>query len=361
MNRVGQALRCGCESRTICRSVVFTAAFATAASLGTGCVPIMSFHAMAPVQSTDEALLSSDTARTSNAEQRAGVAENRAGEVQTWDPSDTVWTIERGSYSGMTVPLRLEAAIGRTRRGEHFWRLPPRGATETGVVGWRSTRYPVPVAFRHGGSAGAISPSDSAAFWNVLDRMSVDFGMQLFRSVTVRRDADPSEVIMVDVRSMADKVGFTRMSWSQLGELFDVRVTFRESRLLHDAHIVSHEMMHALGFGHTGAWPSVVSSSATSFPGRVSPEDVAYAEAAMRSREKQEATDMRHMIALAVSREPRLVADGPGYALCDPVAEDSFAGEPMINPRLLPVGVLMVVAACGGEALAWPSRDPGRL
>jgi len=311
----------------------------------------MRFHTVAPVQSTDAAILSSDTARTSDWEQGGRVVEKLASEVHSWDPSDTVWTIERGSYSGMAVPLRLDAAIGRSRKGEHFWRLPPRGATETGVVGWRSTRYPVPVAFRHGGSAVAISPADSAAFWNVLDQMSVDFGVQLFRSATVMRDADPAEVIVVDVRPMGDKVGFTRTSWSPLGELFDVRVTFRETRLLRDAPVVTHEMMHALGFGHTTAWPSVVSSSETRLPGRLSPEDVAYAEAAMRSRERQEVTDMRRMIAVAVARAPMRADGGAGYALCAPAAEDSFAEEPMINPRLLPVGVLMVVAACGGGRL----------
>jgi hypothetical protein len=359
MHWIGQALRCHWRSRAVAGRIAFTAALM---ALATGCVPIISSHRLAPVQSTDAAVVSSDTARTSRAEQGTGVVEKRTSEVHSTDASDTVWTIERGTYSGMTVPLRLDAAVGRSRRGEHFWRLPPRGASETGVVGWRSTRYPVPVAFRYGGSAEAISPADSAAFWNVLDQMSVDFGMRLFRSATVSRDADPADVIMVDVRPMAGKVGFTRTSWSQWGELFDVRVTFREARLLHDAHVVSHEMMHALGFGHTTAWPSVVSSSVTSFPGRLSPEDVAYAEAAMRSRERQEATDMRHMIALAVAREPRRVGDGPGYALCDPAEEDSFAEEPMINPRLLPLGVLMVVSACGGGSNASKGpADPGRL
>jgi len=309
----------------------------------------MSFHRISPVQSTEVALVASDTTGTSETKQWSHVVEIPTNDVHSRDASDTVWIIERGTYAGMSVPLRLDAAIGRTRRGEHFWRLPPHG-TETGVVGWRSTRYPVPVAFRHGGSAGAISPADSEAFWNVLDQMIADFGMQLFRPATIDRDADPDDVIVVDIRPMPEKVGFTRTSWSPLGELFDVRVTFREARLLHDAHVVSHEMMHGLGFGHTASWPSVVSSSVTSFPRRLSPEDVAYAEAAMRSRERQEATDMRRMIAVAISREPGRFDEGPGYSLCGPSAEDSYAGEPMINPRLLPIGVLMVVTACGGKA-----------
>ena len=348
MQRIGQALRRCWKSRPISGRDVFIGAFA---ALATGCAPILSFHRISPVQATEAALVRSDTAGTSETEQRSRAVEKRTSEVPERNASDTVWTIERGTYAGMAITLRLDAAVGRTRKGEHFWRLPPRGTAETGVVGWRSTRYPVPVAFRHDGSAGSISPADSAAFWNVLDQMSVDFGMQLFRSATISSDADPVNVIVVDIRFMPEKVGFTRTSWSPSGELFDVRVTFRDARLLHDAHVVSHEMMHALGFGHTASWPSVVSSSVSSFAGRLSPEDVAYAEAAMRSRERQEATDMRHIIALAVAREPRRLEDGAGYAGCGPAVEDSFADQGMINPRLLPVGILTVVAACGGGRL----------
>jgi hypothetical protein len=305
---------------------------------------------MTAVRSADAALAANDTSFVAKGEEGTPVVEKPTSGAHSWDPSDTIWTIERGTYAGMAVPLRLDVAIGRSRRPEHFWRLPPRGATETGVVGWRSTRYPVPVAFRHGDSAGAISSADSVAFWNILEQMSVDFGMQLFRPATVGRDGDPDDVIIVDVRPMADKVGFTRTSWSPLGELFDVRVTFREARLFHDAHVISHEMMHALGFGHTASWPSVVSSSATSFPGRLSPEDVAYAEAAMRSRERQEATDMRRMIAVAIAREPGRTQDSAANAPCGTYVEDPLE-EPMINPRLLPIGVLTVVSACGGVRL----------
>lgn len=342
MHCIGPALRRRSRSSSISRRCLFTTAVAM---LATGCAPVMSFHGVAAVQSTESALASPDPAGISDSEQVSPVTGNAASDSR--DASDTLWTIERGTYAGMVVPLRLAAAVGRGRKAEHFWRLPPRSAGETGVVGWRSTRYPVPVALRRGNSAAEISAADSAGFWNVLDQMSVDFGVQLFRPVTIGRDADPTDVIIVDIRPMPDKIGFTRTSWSPFGELFDVRVTFRETRLLHDAHVVSHEMMHALGFGHTASWPSVVSSSVTSFAGRLSPEDVAYAEAAMRSRERQEATDTRHMIALAVARETGPPGRGEGYAVCIADWEDSFAGAATINPRLLPGDILTVVATCG--------------
>jgi len=165
-------------------------------------------------------------------------------------------------------------------------------------VGWSTERFPIPVAFRRGGRSSGISASDSAAFWAIIGEMASDLGRQVFRPATVAHAADPEDVIIVDVRLIEGIDGVSRLTWKPSGELFDVRVTFRETGTLHDAPVVVHEMMHALGFGHTKAWKSVVNPSPYGRLTRLSPDDVAYAEVAMVLRMKHEQSEMRRLITL---------------------------------------------------------------
>ncbi|MFN2604308.1 MAG: hypothetical protein ABR582_16330, partial [Gemmatimonadaceae bacterium] len=170
-------------------------------------------------------------------------------------PSDTVWTIESGTYAGLQIPLHVDAAFGSLGNREHFWRIAP-GGTGT-IVGWKSAGYPMPIAFRHDRHSGSISSGDSSAFWSIIAQLNTDFGTELFRPATLETD-DPSDVIVVDISDMRSSDGLSRETWTPWGELFDVRVTFRDSETLHDPRVVTHEMMHALGFGHTLVWRSVL-------------------------------------------------------------------------------------------------------
>jgi len=252
--------------------------------------------------------------------------------------ADTVWTIEAGTYAGQQVPLELSLAIGRKGQKERFWRFANGGGVSV-VVGWKSNRYPIPVAFRHDRRSQEISPDDSAAFWTILEEMNTDFGVRIFSPATLDRD-DPIDVIVVDLGIMREADGLSRVTWAPTGELFDVRVTLRDARVLHDTHVVTHEMMHALGFGHTTAWRSVV-NPAHGGSARLTPEDVAYAELAMHSRIERERVDTRQLIALAVSREPKR-RETEEYAPC---GIDS--GIPLERTSSqLPAGTLTVVPEC---------------
>lgn len=266
-------------------------------------------------------------------------------DAESQEETDTVWTIESGSYAGLRVPLHIDAALGPRGRGEHFWRVATEGGFSGGVVGWKSTRYPIPLAFRHDRYSRAISPGDSAAFWAILGDMSRDFGMELFRPATVARD-DPPDIIVVDIGIMRNVDGLSRVSWTQSGELSDVRVTFHDAAVLHDAHVVAHEMMHALGFGHTTAWRSIVNPRDAGSAARVTPEDVAYAELAMHSRVSREWVDTRRLIGLAVARESRS-RDEESYAVCDSDTESPFGGyTPTRNRGYVPIELLTVVPTC---------------
>src|SRR6266550_1658345 len=269
--------------------------------------------------------------------------------VKPEKPSDTVWTIESGAYAGLRVPLQFEAAFGARGKREHFWRLATGARSTSAIVGWKSTRYPIPIAFRHKGLSRAISPSDSGAFWSIIAQLNADFGVDLFRPATISNE-DPPDIIVVDLGDMRSTDGLSRETWTPWGELFDVRVTFNDVQTLHDRRVVTHEMMHALGFGHTMAWRSVLNLRQSDDADRVTPEDVAYAELAMSSRIGKERANTRSLIALAVSRESSRFPEEEGYALCGSDVDNSLAfEEPMTIRGFLPVGLLMVVSACSSR------------
>ena len=263
-------------------------------------------------------------------------------------PGDTLWTIERGSYTGMTIPLRFNSALGSGRDPEHFWRLPSEPGEDAGVVGWNSDRFPIPLAFRHDGRLSEITASDSSAFWAIVGDMASDLGIAVFRPTTIGPSEDPEDVVVVDIRFMPQTDGLSRTTWKPSGELFDVRVTFRETETLHNRHVVSHEMMHALGFGHTKEWKSVVNRSPSDRLTRLSPDDVAYAQAAMVLRRKREQYEMRRLITMAVAQESgggdllrQLGADGLDWHV------GVFDDDTVPECARIPADLIAVVPECG--------------
>ena len=209
--------------------------------------------------------------------------------------ADTLWTIRGGTYAGQTV--RVDPATA-TSRGGKFWRL-SRLRTDPRIVGWNPSRLPIAVAFRP--SAG-IGEADSVAFWTVLRNMEQDLGMHLFAPALLDAGTDPDDVIVVDLKPMAKDDGVTLITWTNHGSLYDARVFFRSNSTLHNERVVTHEMMHALGFGHTSSWYSIMDSR-LSYTRRLTRDDVAYVQLAIRSRIASEREDMWERLALAVSRE----------------------------------------------------------
>jgi hypothetical protein len=207
--------------------------------------------------------------------------------------TDSAWTIPGGSYAGQTVAINTSSANGKRSK---FWRLSSINGKRR-IVGWNPSSLPARVAFRPG---LGVTSADSAAFWSILAGMEEDFGMRLFVPALLERGSDPDDVIVIDVKSMGNDDGMTLVTWSSHGSLYDPRVYLRSTSLLRDQRIVTHEMMHALGFGHTSAWTSVMNVHFG--PARVTAEDVAYAQHALYSRRASESEDLWEKLNLAAER-----------------------------------------------------------
>lgn len=225
------------------------------------------------------------------------------------ESQDSAWIIRGGTYSGRSVSIDRSLA---GRKPSRFWRLTgSRG--ERRIVGWNPSDLPALIALR----PGRITSSDSAAFWSIVREMESDLGIHLFEPASLDDDPDPRNVIVVEVKSMAGDDGVTYITWSSTGAPYDVRVYLRSPASLHDSRVVTHEMMHALGFGHTSSWQSVMNGG-TRGPPRLTAEDVAYAQAAFESRLFDEKSDMWARVALAVSREDSPRAAGRTFLDCTP-------------------------------------------
>jgi hypothetical protein len=203
------------------------------------------------------------------------------------------WTIAAGSYAGQTVDVDVRAALTQTGDDTRFWRLsrlPLRPAPVT--VGWPAERLPVPVALQR--TRGRITAADSAAFWQIVRELEGDFGMPLFRPVPGGAEGDeddPGAVgIVVRVDPTIHSAGLTFVTWGAEGDIYDGDVSVRSPALLHDQRVVTHEMLHALGLGHTPSWASVMSNASLRLP-RATALDVAHGQVMHQVRWAQRATE----------------------------------------------------------------------
>ncbi len=204
-------------------------------------------------------------------------------------PADVVlvprrWRVDGGTFAGTELAVSLDDARARAADGSRFWRAarlaPDAAAGESAgqPVGWPDDRRPIPLAVlgARGAPAGA---ADSAAFWGVARALERDWGAPLFRPVS------SAEARRGDWAGIAAQVtpglhapGFATVTWDADGRIADALVEVRTRALLGDRHLVAHELLHALGFGHASRWRSVLGGvhAPGDAPAALTREDVAY-------------------------------------------------------------------------------------
>jgi hypothetical protein len=235
------------------------------------------------------------------------------------------WTIPAGRYAGQAVavsPHRARTPV--CPRCSVFWvRHAPQGREAVRFQGWPGSRFPLRVGFDREHSVPAGAAPDSAAFWRGVATVEDAFGMDLFRPVRYAQtlaqgleESAPDDVVLVVIDPSLPVAGLT-MVLGRRGSVEYAAVSLqRRGTVLTDfgPELVGHEMMHALGFGHTCSWRSVVADlqrcpqMRTSTP---SPQDVAHAQVLYRVRELQRGGDLRWGLDAATAGERVLVLGIP--------------------------------------------------
>lgn len=217
------------------------------------------------------------------------VALSVGADLLSADQTPITWTVDAGNYRGAQVEIQPRIAASTSRSGSHFWRLSNQDGGPRRIIGWSSESFPIPLAFRVG-RRGSLSESDSIAFWNIVRNLEADLGTSLYRPVTLGPGEDPTDVVIVSLepQRVAGSVANTMITWNSFANVYDARVTFRDSKAATDAGVVMHELMHVLGFGHTTGWRSMMQASETPGVTTLTIEDVAYAQVALRARGVQE-------------------------------------------------------------------------
>lgn len=200
--------------------------------------------------------------------------------------------IDSGNHQGRVLPIHATDAMARVGGTAPFWRLVPySGNGPRKLLGWRESDLPLRIAFARDRSREAITVADSVAFWEIARRMERDIGRALFVPADELSDTARLGFIRVEVRPQGAE-GHTFVAWGQSGDASEGTLIFRRTVILRDAHVVTHELVHLLGFGHSGGWPTVAQPSGGTQPG-LTPQDVAYIQLAMKLRRLQETTGAR--------------------------------------------------------------------
>jgi len=189
----------------------------------------------------------------------------------------TRWSIRGGTYAGRDV--RIDPLQATTRFGgvAGFWRLTKRGRTAGRAVTWVRDSIPIRIAFRRERSDPSVSASDSLEFWAMAEGLERRLGQALFRPASFEEIDAGADGILVAIDRRMFAAGRTFITYDTTGRIYEALVSVSRREYLGDSRVAMHELLHAIGLGHTNAWTSVMSSS-TRGVAEPTAEDVAYTQ-----------------------------------------------------------------------------------
>ena len=189
----------------------------------------------------------------------------------------THWRIRGGSYAGRDVRIDPLPATARIAGAAGFWRITKRGRTAGRAVTWATDSFPIRVAFRRERGDPPISSNDSLEFWAMVEALERHVGRSLFRASSFEEIDAGADGILVAIDRHMFAAGRTFITFDAAGRIYEALVSMSRHQYLGDSRVAMHELLHAIGLGHTKAWGSVMGPSAL---GVATPtaEDIAYTQ-----------------------------------------------------------------------------------
>ena len=184
------------------------------------------------------------------------------------------WRVRGGPFDGREVPIDPARATTRFGDGPGYWRLSRRSGR---AVSWVADSFPIRVAFRHAAGDPFISPNDSVRFWDLATNLERLLGRKLFRPASFEEVDAGADGIFVAVNRRMAAAGKTFITYDATGRIYEALLTVSQNAYLGEPGVAMHEMLHAIGFGHTGGWPSIMGPNAGGVEAPTA-EDVAYAQ-----------------------------------------------------------------------------------
>lgn len=187
------------------------------------------------------------------------------------------WRVRGGEFDGREVPIDPVRATARASEGSGFWRVTKRGRFAGRTVSWVPDSFPIRVAFRHERGDPYVAASDSLAFWRVAVGVERMLGRSLFRPGTFAEIDSGADGILVTVNRGMSAAGRTFITYDETGRIYEALVTVARPEFLTEPRIAAHELLHAIGLGHTRGWSSVMGPS-TGSNNSPSVDDIAYTQ-----------------------------------------------------------------------------------
>ncbi|HZG42035.1 MAG TPA: hypothetical protein VEY93_03655 [Longimicrobium sp.] len=228
------------------------------------------------------------------------------------------WRIPTGSYAGQEVeisPVRARTAVCRGCGA--FWLHVYGVSGPVWFQSWRSSSFPLRIAFDREYSMPRGAAPDSSTFWRITQSVEEVFGQDLFRPARYADvqpeddDRDPNDVVLVMVDPAVRAAALTTvLSRGGVVEYGTMRLQ-RAGPLTNGPgwHLVGHELLHALGAGHTCEWRSVAADAMRCPELRAdqpTAHDVAYIQVLYRVGDLQRATGARWGLDAALEGERAL-------------------------------------------------------
>ena len=268
--------------------------------------------------------------------------------LQSFLPTDAVrilmtparWSPPAGSYVGTTLSVDPVGAFEPppTATGENYDGYWP-GAWLSGIKVWSNELSPARLAFDRSRSDAGISDADSVEFWSIVRQMESDLGRPLFEpatlsELTVAADgwSDGAVLVRID-NTLSSTAGYANWRWRDNDQVYAGVVRLGSAAAFRHAGLVTHELLHTLGFKHSCSWPTVMGGYGCRIEGRMTAHDVAHAQLAFAMRDAERNHQAANALVAALNAQLVLQYDR------DPVPVGSLA--PWSGSTLLRVPVRM--------------------